>query len=508
MRTKKAILNFLSSYLFYIVICILEIVKIKLFISYLGENIYSLNQLYVSLFSYIALIESGVGAAVLYKLYKPVAKKNEEEINALYSTLKKMFKKIAIGMIIIGFIVSFIIQFLIKDNPFSLLYLNITFMLFILKNTIDYFMFAPRLVVQADQKEYTINVRLYVFRVLEVVVEILLIFLGVNYLIILIPSIFLRIIQNLVINKKIFKQYPFLKVVKKENNEVKKEIKHVFVTKIINLVNDNVDIVILSSFLGAFYVAVYGFYNYIVKYCIDTIVHIFQALKGGLGNILNVEKEEKINDELLKIKTIFSYLAVLVITLLYFVLNYFVGIWAGDKYIASNIVLILFLMVIYYRVIIRSSSLFVNVLGLFKEINKVTLYSAILNLVLSLILVFKYKIAGVLLGTVISSYTLTIWYYDYVTYKKLFNKFSFKVLLIHLKNFIVIILNILIIGLVNRYIFIPTNMFSWLSYSFIIGIMTLILTSGFFVVVYHNFTSLISQVFKTFKVMIKNKKNE
>ncbi len=508
MRTKNGILNFLSSYIFYFIIAILGILKVRIFITSLGEDIFALNQVYINLFSYISVLEAGFGSALMYRLYKHLNNKNYNEINRLYSGTVDIFKKIGIGMIIIGFILSFFIQFIIKENNFNLIFLVVTFMLFVLKNVIDYFMFVPRYVVTADNKSYKFNVIMYSFKTLEILVEILLLYQGFNYILILIPSSFIAIIQNVIINNKIKKDYPWLKNVKNKNYEIKKDVNSLIIHRIAGLISNNIDIVLLSSFVGTESVVVYGSYNYIIKYTVDTSKHIFYAIKDGIGSIVATNDEEKIKKSILQTNTIFSFFAVLMIILLFFVLNKFVIIWIGGKYSASTVTLILFLLMLYHNLTVRSSHILSNILGIFKETKKMLMATALVNLVISFALVKGYGINGVLIGTIIASFGIESWGYAYHSAKKLFNKFDVLFWLgYHLKNILIILLTISIVYLFSMIMpFVPKSLTMWFVYSLIYGIIILLIVIGMFNLFYRKeFLYLERRFWETIKDIFKNK---
>lgn len=499
MRTKNAILNFVTSYLFYFITAILGFVKISLFIKYLGESVYSLNQLYLNVFQYISLLEAGIGAALTYRLYKLIADHNYESVNRLCAGTKSILSKIGILIVGVGFIVSFVIPVFIKDNIFSMIYINVTFMLYIIKNCVDYFMFTPRFVIQADQKMYKINVFMYLFRVMEVGTEIIFIILGYDYILILIPGIFIRIVSNLMINKKVYKEYPWFNKKAEKDLAVKNDISNLFVHRIVGLIFNNIDIVIISSFLGSFYVTVYSVYNYIVKYTTDTISQIFNAIKDGIGNAINVESKENIVSILNQIFTMFDFFSVLFVLGFYFVLDEFVVVWVGKQYVVDNITLILFLFLIYFNTNIKSSEIIKNVLGLFKETKKMAMLGAIINLVLSLILVKIIGLKGVLLGTVIASCGTDLWYLPYITNKKLFGYYNPIKLLIHIKNFMFICIGIVVITPISKWILNVisiTNLGMWILYSICIGSAVVIYS---FIVFYIGY--------KDFKVSLKRLKN-
>ena len=92
MRTKRSLYNFITSYIPYAILILLGFVKIKVFINILGQDLYALNQLYTNIFSYLTLAEARVGVAFIFRLYKLLAHEKHEEINAIYSGTKILFK--------------------------------------------------------------------------------------------------------------------------------------------------------------------------------------------------------------------------------------------------------------------------------------------------------------------------------------------------------------------------------------------------------------------------------
>ena len=483
MRTKRSIFNFLTSYIPYMILVVLGFIKIKVFINNLGQDIFALNQLYINIFSYLSLAEAGIGVAFIYRLYKPLAEKQYNVINSVYSGTKILFKKIGIVVIIVGFILSFGVPLLIKNNPFNNLFIQISFMLFIGKNVLDYFMFVPRFVIQADQKLYKINLLINLYRIFEVIVEIVLLCLGVNYLIILIPSIFIRYIQNLLVNRKVLKLYPWLIDVEDRDYSPKDDIKHMLAHKFVSLISNNIDIVILSTFMGSQIVTAYSAYHYFTKYAMDTVNQIFNSMKDGLGNVVHTEKREKIKEVINEIFIMFSFMGSLITIVFYFILNEFVSIWVGSEYIVTKFALILLLINLYYHITIRSITIIRTTMGLFKETKVMAMVEALINLILSLILVHSMGLEGVLLATVIAFLLTNFWYYPYLIYKKLFNEGIFNYLLKISFNVAIIFLMIYIgtyIYPITSVTLFTSKLINWFISSLIFGILLTFLLSIIF----------------------------
>jgi len=490
MRTKKSLYNFFTSYIPYIVLVVLGFIKIRAFIGNLGEELFALNQLYINIFSYLSLAEAGIGVAFIYRLYKPLVDKQYKVINAMYSGTKELFKKIGIFVIIIGVVLSFGVPLLIKNNPFTNLYIQISFMLFILKNAVDYFMFVPRFVIQADQKLYKVNLLFYFYRILEVIIEIILILLGINYLIILMPGIFIKLVQNTIVNKKIFKLYPWLKETKEKDYAPKDDIKHMLAHRFVGLISNNVDIVVLSTFIGSKVVAIYAAYNYLTKYAMDTVAQIFNSMKDGLGNVLYTENKKKIKEVVDEFFITFSYFGSLIAIIFYFILDEFVSIWVGSEYIVSKLGLIMFIIILYYQITIRSITIIRTTMGLFKETKVMAMVEAIINLVLSLILVHRMGLEGVLLATIIAFILTNFWYYPFVIYKKLFNHGIMNYMLKMGANIIITICIIYTSAYLYPVMVIkPFNyeLVNWFISTSVFGLFITILLSIIFIICYKEF---------------------
>lgn len=83
MRTKNTIINFITDAFPQVLIMLLGLFKTKLFIDILGSNQLGLYQLYGQIIAYLVLVEGGVGSALLFRLYKPLNKKDTKKISEM-----------------------------------------------------------------------------------------------------------------------------------------------------------------------------------------------------------------------------------------------------------------------------------------------------------------------------------------------------------------------------------------------------------------------------------------
>ena len=107
MRTQKAARNLIVSLILTILVALIGLLKVKVFLSYLGDELTGIYQLFTQLFSYVSLVDAGLSSSLLYCLYKPVNDKNNSKINSILKGGKIFYTKIGIIMIIVGILISF-----------------------------------------------------------------------------------------------------------------------------------------------------------------------------------------------------------------------------------------------------------------------------------------------------------------------------------------------------------------------------------------------------------------
>lgn len=501
MRKEKSLKNFITSIIPYIILLLLGFLRVNIFLKYLGDEKYALNQLFYQIFIYLSLAEAGAGTYIIQLYYKCFAEQNKEEIINIYNSAKKILKKIAMIIMLVGIVISFFLK-LFTNNNLSLLYMQIVFFLFLLKNVIDYLMMAPKSVIEADQKVYKINVRYYGMKIFEYVVDIVLLCLGFDYIIILIGEILTRFLSYYVTNKKIFKEYDWLKNKPTENKKIE-GVGNVFWHRISEAIHYNTDIIITSSFLSPLLVTIYSSYNYITKYLTDIVDMIGTAIAPSFGNSIYKDEKNNMIKIFEEINTFYLFLASFLSIMVYILSNSFVAnVWLEKKYLINDTALI-FLTINFFIVVARKPiNIIRNSMGLFKETKVIVLLEAVVNLILSLILVSKYKLAGILIATCISMVTTTLWYLPYYIYKK---KLETKLMPYYIKLFSVFVFSA-IIGVISNNIINNLNisgLLSWIIVAIISSLVILLILSLFFMIFFKNFKDIIQKVISMFRRKIK-----
>ena len=499
MRTQKSFKNILSSIVPYFFLTFLGFLRLKVMLNSLGDELYALNQVFIQIFSYISLLEAGVGTLITQLYYKHFANLNKKKICEIYSYSKNILKRISIIMIIVGIVISFLLK-IFTNNNLSLLYMQFVFILYLFRSVLEYIMYAPRFVITADQKAYKINLVSNIFKIFEMIFEILLLLIYQNYVLILIFTIIVRYITYYISNKIVYKEYPWLKCVETHEKLKVKEMGAVMTHKLAGTVYSNTDILLASTFLNPIYVVIYSSYNYIIKFINDVVYMVGSSITASMGNVLYKDDDNQKYEIFEKINSVFIFFAMLFTFSLYVCTSPFVKLWLGEEKVTSNLTLMFMVLTLFFSITSRPFLIIRDSKALYSKTKAIAILEAILNLLLSFILVRSYNIVGLLIPTLISTILTTVIFYPIFIYKNVFKKSCIKYFIKLVLSFIFVIAlcywtKLLKINFGNSYI-------NWFLVSVLIFIFSVILLFVYNIIINPYFYKFVKELVSRAKGMI------
>lgn len=480
MRTRKSLLNLITDVIPLIVISILGIFKLKLFINVLGSETLGLYQLYSQIMVYVALVDGGLGSALIFSLYKPNSSGNTQKIREIMAAGYKVFALIGIFVFGITAIVSPFVHYFIKDAVFSNGFVSLTFLIFALSNVVEYFFVPQRSILEVKEKKYIVNICIQTGQIILSIIEIIMLLLNCKFVNILLMHVILKLISNISVAiccKKIYPEYKVNRLTKKDF-EFTKQIKNLLFHKINGLVAYNIDVILISTFLGLNEVAIYSTYNYVINMLRNIIGKISGSITAIVGNYLSVGDTKKSYKLFNEFRSLMFFIATLISVPLFFALGAFIDIWYDGKIQTQFLITLSFAIYMYIYIIKIPTTTFVTSAGLFKETKICALCDTIINFILSLTLIFGVGISGVVFATAFSAFIAEYIMKTNVLYKNIFT--DNKPIEFYSKNlkFFVFTLIDLAIGYL---IFMNINIMNigmwfiiYLSYFIINGIITLL----------------------------------
>lgn len=204
MRSLNSIKNIMSSVGITLVISVLGFLTRKIFLDTLGEEYLGLNGLLTNVIGMLSLVESGVGVSIVYNLYKPLANGNKPEIIALVQLYRKIYRYIAIGIILLSIAMFPFLKYLIHDDS-GISYIGIVYFIFVGNSVIGYLMADKLSLINSDQKQYKLAGYNLTYQLLMYGVKILILVYLKNYIMFLLVELMCNGLYNLLIRRKVYK---------------------------------------------------------------------------------------------------------------------------------------------------------------------------------------------------------------------------------------------------------------------------------------------------------------
>ena len=197
MRKKSALKNIVSKMIYSIVITLLSFVSRRVFVSTLGDTLLGLNGLLTSVISMLSLMELGVGNAIYFSLYEPLAENNEERIKSIMRLYQKLYRYIGLAVCIVGLCVIPFLKFLItQDIDYNYVYK--IYLIFLANSVMSYFMAYRRSLYSANQKDYLINNVTTVVNIISYSLQIITMLRYQNYVVYLLIQVIATVSINLI----------------------------------------------------------------------------------------------------------------------------------------------------------------------------------------------------------------------------------------------------------------------------------------------------------------------
>lgn len=407
-RTKNATKNIVFGTILKLYQIIVPFLMRTAMIYLLGVEYLGLNSLFTSILQVLNLVELGVGSAMVYSMYKPIAKDDEVEICALMKLYKIYYRIIGLVIFVLGMILCPFIPHLIKSNVPADMNVYILYILNLLATVFSYWLFAYKnCLLSAHQRTDVTSKITIIINTIMYVAQFLLLFIFRNYYFYVIALLLGQITINITTAWVVDKMYPNYQakgnLPKEEIKEVNKRVKDLFTAKIGGVIVNSVDTIVISAFLGLSTLAVYENYFYILKALIAIVAVIFSSCTAGIGNSIIMESKEKNFRDFNKFTFIIFWLAGLFSCCLIGLYQNFMILWVGKDLLLDFPCVIC--LVIYFFVYEMNAVLLLykDAAGIWHKDRFRPLVTALSNLILNLILVNIIGLYGVLLSTVLSS---------------------------------------------------------------------------------------------------------
>lgn len=391
----------------------------------LSESYVGLDGLFTDILNVLSLSELGVGTAITYALYRPIADGDIEKQKSLMQLYRRLYLIVASVVLFVGLSIIPFMDVLIKDSE-NIEYLTLIYLLYLMNSVLSYLLIYKKTLIDAHQLSYIGEMLRAGFLVLQNAVQIVVLLLTHKFVLIQVVYIICTVTCNICISVKANKLYPFLKdkkpqpLDKGERQEIFKNIKAMLMHRIGGVVVNNTDNLLLSSMVGLVAAGKYSNYYLLigsVRQILDQVFNGITASVGNLGATVDEARAKRIFDATLFIgQWVYGFSSIC----LYELLAPFVSLSFGDNYVFAHQIELVLCINFFVTGMRKPVLVFRDSLGLFWYDRYKSIAEAIINLVVSIVLALKFGAIGVFLGTFISTVTTSTWVEPFILYRHYF----------------------------------------------------------------------------------------
>ncbi len=408
-RVQSAAKNIIFGQIGNLITQLLGFVLRTVFIAHLGDTLTGINDLYIGILSVLSMAELGVGTALNYSLYKPVARKDYEKIKSYMQLYKKAYRVIGLVIAVIGLMISPFLPYLVKQpEGVTVRDMTLYYFIFLFNTVSSYFVAYKYSLVNAEQKNYIQTNVITITKMITVVLQIVVILATGNFYLYLLTAAAVELLQKIFVSRYLDKRYPYLKdkniqkLSKEETAEIVRKTKALVFHKVGDVARLQTDSMIISGFINVTLVGFVGNYNMVLNSAANVVNIFFNSVLSSFGNLIATESKEK-QYQMFRVYRfaacwVYGFAAIGFAMLL----TPFISLWLGaEKTLAFSVVLAV-LIDFYFKGDRIVLSNFKTAAGVFEQDKYLALIQGIINLIISIVLVQKIGLLGVYIGTIVS----------------------------------------------------------------------------------------------------------
>lgn len=497
-RTENTIRNFEFGVICQIVNIVLSFIVRTVFVKILKENYLGVNGLFTNILTILSFAELGIGSAIIYNMYKPIADGDEEKIKSLMNLYKTAYRVIGILIAVAGILLIPFLDVLIKDKPDIPENLTLIYLLFLSNTVLSYFWSYKKSIIIGVQKEYIIDIYKIIFYFVRSILQILILIVWKSFIWYLIIQVVCTLLENICTSVQANYMFPYLKdknvqkISKDEGKHIFKNVRALAVYKFGSVILNGTDNIVISAIIGLSAVGILSNYNLIVSSVVAVLGTALSGMTASIGNLNVTSTKENKEQVFYELFFILTWLYGLCSIGLIILLSPFIELWLGLEYVMPLTSVLALILHFYVNGVQFAGYTYRTTTGLFEKGKIAPIIAAILNIILSLILGKFMGVAGILFATSIARLLTTTWIDPYLVHKYQFKTSVKKFYKRYVINFIIVLVNFLIC-------FCITNLIDNSLIGFMLKILIVLLVANinFFIAFYH------SKEFKSVFVKVK-----
>lgn len=422
-RSEYTVLNMLSGFVGYAANFLVGMVSRMVFTRVFSADYLGVTGLFTNVLNMLSLAELGIGSAIVYALYKPLAQNNEAKIASLVRFYGKCYRVIAAVVLVIGLALIPFLDLIITEPPNIKENLYVLYLISLF-NTVSGYLFAYRnSLLQAAQKSYIVTLVSNSVIIVQNIVQIVIMLCVGEYLVYALAGAFFSILTNFITSEIAKKQYPCIKnskalpLEKEEKRSLVRNVRALTINRIGGLLVNSTDNIIITYFSGLATVGLVSNYSLITSNLATILTIIFNSVNASIGNHNATEGTDKRYGMFSAVNLanfwLYGFSAIIFVV----ISRDLVTLLFGENYILPMQIPIIMAINFYMVGMQKAVWTYINTLGLFRYGRYLVLLTAAINLVVSIYLGNIWGLFGIYLGSAVSRALTNTWYSPYALFK-------------------------------------------------------------------------------------------
>ena len=404
MEKKVAFKNIVFSVILQLVSMISGFIVTHIILDQFGSDVNGLVVSANQFLNYVQLLEGGLTSVIMAALYKPLSTGETDKVNAVVKAAQNFFKKIGLIYLVYAVGVAFIYP-LCKDTGFDYKYSILLILVLGMNLFVQYFFSLTfKILINADRKSYFVSLTQIIITTLNTVSVIVCAKLFNDIIVIKFASALIFFIQPLMFSFFVKKHFN-LNLDVEPDKEAVKDRWNGFGINLAYFIHTNTDVVILTIFSTLANVSVYGVYSLVIKAMKNLVMSISQAIVPSFGKTLAEGDKKKLDSAFDIYEFVMYAVSVVMFTCGIILITPFVLVFTEGKTDADYNQKLFGIILMQSEMVYCVRDSYVAAAysaGHFKQVSKYAYIEALMNIALSVALVYKFGLIGIAIGTLVS----------------------------------------------------------------------------------------------------------
>lgn len=413
MRTSSSLRTLMVSFIGQMINLILLFVSRRLFVQHFAQEYLGVNGLFSNLLTVLSLAELGIGTAMLYGLYQPAANGDEAGVCRLMNLYRVLYGGVGSVVLILGVALMPVLPYLVQGDGIP--GLRLIYSMYLFDTVAGYFLSYKQAVLAAHQEAWQTTSVTQAVRSVQILLQMVVIVCFENFYVYLAIQMSSQLTANMILSRIVDRRYPYLRgnhkgyPSREECKELFRQVGALSLHRLGGVLVSHTDNLIISTFRGLATVGVYSNYQMVLNSMRVMMSYIYNSFSPSIGNLAASENRNRIYEIHSALDFLMSLLYGWLALCLAVLFNPFIRLYFGVNYVLQLPVVLLIVLDFYLNGMRQMTLRFRDGMGLYWYDRYKPVAEILLNLVVSMVLVGRLGIAGVVIGTIVSTLLTNFW---------------------------------------------------------------------------------------------------